>query len=252
MTDQTTSIRPRKSRPERVAGTIKEWIVEKGMKPGDRLPNEAQLIETFAMAKGTIREAMRLLQAEGLVVTRTGPGGGSFLAETSRDRANALLSNYFYFQDLSVDDIYAVRLLLEPELVAGLAGRLTEDQISSLEAVMEDYARPAENSEEERKQHVASLRFHALLAEYSANKVLGFFIGFMSQILTDLTVFRKLYSEPNLPLWERGRNHQIELIKALRSGDAERAREVMKAHMEYARHMMDAQEATVTRRFLNA
>ena len=52
---------PRRSRPLRVADAIKDWVVERGLKPGDRLPGEAELIAQFGMSKGTIREAMRLL-----------------------------------------------------------------------------------------------------------------------------------------------------------------------------------------------
>lgn len=242
--------RHRRSRPQRVADAIKEWVVERGMEPGDRLPAEAELIGLFGMSKGTIREAMRLLQAQGLVVTKTGPGGGSFVGEVSRERAHALLANYFYFQKISIDDIYAVRIALEPEVAASLAGKLTDDQIDRLEDVMATYVEPARTPEEERQQHIDSLRFHALLAEFSENRVLGFFVGFMSQILTDLTVFRKLYSEPNRRLWEEGRDHQRDLVAALREGDADRARTVMRDHMELARRLMEEQEAVVMRRFI--
>ena len=244
------SERARRSRPLRVAEAIKEWVVEKGLEPGDRLPGEAELIDLFGMSKGTIREAKRLLQAQGLVMTKTGPGGGSFVGEVSKDRAHALLANYFYFQSISIDDIYAVRVALEPEIAASLAGRLSAAQISELEAVMANYAEPARDADEERQQHIDSLRFHALLAEFSDNRLLGFFVGFMSQILTDLTVFRKLYSEPNRQLWEQGRTHQLDLISALRAGDANRARAVMRAHLQLARRLMEDQEAVVMKRFI--
>jgi DNA-binding FadR family transcriptional regulator len=246
----TRAERARRSRPVRVAEAIKEWVVEKGLEPGDRLPGEADLIEMFGMSKGTIREAMRLLQAQGLVVTKTGPGGGSFVGAVTKDRAHALLANYFYFQSISIDDIYAVRIALEPEIAAALAGTLTEGQLGQLEAVMANYAEPAGDADEERQQHIDSLRFHALLAEFSDNRLLGFFVGFMSQILTDLTVFRKLYSEPNRQLWEQGRDHQLDLIAALRKGDSDRARAVMRAHMELARRLMEDQEAVVMKRFI--
>lgn len=242
--------RLRRSRPVRVADAIKQWVVEKGLEPGDRLPGEAELIDMFGMSKGTIREAMRLLQAQGLVMTKTGPGGGSFVGEVTRDRAHALLANYFYFQNISIDDVYAVRIALEPEMAASLAGQLSEDQIARLESVMAAYAEPARDAEEERRQHVASLRFHALLAEFCGNRLLGFFISFLSQILTDLTVFKRLYSEPNKKLWQEGRDHQLNLIAALRDGDAGRARAIMREHMELARRLMEDQEAVVMKRFI--
>src|SRR6056297_38100 len=221
---ESSARRPRRSRPVRVAEAIKDWVVEQGLRPGDRLPGEAELIARFQMSKGTIREAMRILQAQGLVETKTGPGGGSFVGEVSRERAHALLANYFYFQNLTIDDIYQVRIVLEPELAASLAGHLDAGQLAELEDIMTAYAEPAANAEQERAQHVASLKFHARLAEFGDNALLGFFIGFMAQILADLTVYKRLYSKPNPELWKAGREHQAGLVAALRSGDSEHAR----------------------------
>lgn len=242
--------RARRSRPLRVAEAIKDWVVERGLQPGDRLPGEAELIARFGMSKGTIREAMRLLQAQGLIETKTGPGGGSFVGEVSRERATALLANYFYFRDVTIDDIYQVRIALEPEMAASLAGRLTEAELAELEAIMEDYAAPAADADEERRQHIASLRFHSRLSDFGGNALLGFFIGFMAQILTDLTVYKRLYTAPNHDLWQKGRRHQIELIAALREGDAARARNVMQSHMQMARRLMETQEAEMMKRFI--
>lgn len=240
----------RRSRPLRVADAIKDWVVEQGLQPGDRLPGETELIQRFGMSKGTIREAMRLLQAQGLVETKTGPGGGSFVGAVSRERANALLANYFYFRDVTIDDIYEVRIALEPEMAAGLAGSLSDDQLAELEAIMAEYAAPATDIEEERRQHIASLKFHARLSDFGTNALLGYFISFMAQILADLTVYKRLYTAPNVDLWRQGRQHQTDLIAALRHGDANAARTIMRSHMQMARKMMEDQEAEVIKRFM--
>ncbi|ETX27863.1 FadR/GntR family transcriptional regulator [Roseivivax isoporae] len=237
-------------RPYRVAEEIKRWVVEEGLVEGARLPGEAALMDRFGMSKGTIREAMRVLEAQGLVTTRTGPGGGTFVGAVSEERARALLGNYFYFKSLSIADIYQLRRQLEPELAADLAGRLSEAQLGELEALITRYDRPAGTVAEERDQHVASLAFHERLAQFSANPLLGFLVGFTSRMLSDLTVWRRLYAPPNHELWRRGRAHQIELVGALRAGDAEAARAIMAAHMASAQALMEEQEAQVLRRFI--
>ncbi|MBD3676869.1 MAG: FadR family transcriptional regulator [Rhodobacteraceae bacterium] len=241
---------PKRSRPVRVAEEIKQWVVERDLKQGDKLPNEAQMIEIFAVSKGTVREAMRILEAQGLIVTRTGPGGGSFVGQVTAERARSLLANYFYFQDLSLGDIYQMRKVLEPELASSLAGKLSEAQLDELQALAERHPEPARTAEEEKEQHVSSLSFHARLSEFAGNRLLGFVIGFMARILTDLTVYRRLYEPPNFELWRRGRQHQMELVQALREGDAERARSIMASHMAGAEAMMVAQEAQLMRRFM--
>lgn len=240
----------RLSRPQQVAEAIKSWVMANGWGPGHRLPSELDLIARFGMAKGTIREAIRILEAQGLVKSRTGPGGGVFVHQVSEERATALLGNYFYFQHLTIDDIYQIRRVLEPELAASLAGRLSEPQLRALEEVMTCYAEPASSSEEEREQHIASLRFHALLAEMSGNPLLRFLIRFTANMLADITVSRRLYSQPNHELWSTGLDYQARLVAALRAGDAVRAHAILNEHMQNAHRLMRLQETVLTQRFL--
>lgn len=246
----TRSANDRLSRPQQVAEAIKTWVMENGWGPGVRLPSESELIERFGMAKGTIREAIRILEAQGLVRSRTGPGGGVFVHQVSEERATALLGNYFYFEHLTIDDIYQIRQALEPELAATLAGRLSESQLAALEEVMTRYSEPACTAEEEREQHVASLRFHALLAEMSGNPLLRFLIRFTANMLAEITVSRRLYAQPNRELWSSGLDYQSRLVAALRAGDAISARQVLSEHMKNAHRLMLMQETVLTQRFL--
>ncbi|MEM6693414.1 MAG: FCD domain-containing protein [Pseudomonadota bacterium] len=241
---------PRRSRPVLVADQIKDWVVERDLKSGARLPNEAEMIAQFGVSKGTVREAMRILEAQGLVVTRTGPGGGGFVGEVTAERAKSLLANYFYFQELTVSDIYQLRKLLEPELAGSLAGTLNEEQLRCLEDLATRFDTPARSPDEEREQHICSLRFHSQLAEYGGNPLLSFLVAFMARILTDLTVYRRLYEPHNEELWVRGRQSHLALIEALRSGRKDAARTIMRDHMERAEDMMQRQEAEVLRGFM--
>lgn len=248
--DTPSTTHKKRSRPVRVADEIKQWVVERDLKKGDKLPNESAMIEQFGVSKGTVREALRILEAQGLIVTKTGPGGGSIVGEVSAERARSLLANYFYFQDLSITDIYQMRRALEPELAASLAGQLSQSQIDELQDLAERYPEPANSAEEEKDQHIASLAFHARLSDFAGNRLLGFVIGFMARILTDLTVYRRLYDPPNVELWRKGRQHQFQLVDALHRGDPDKAREIMASHMQVAEELMHVQEARLMRRFM--
>ena len=115
---------PRRRRQDSIGEQIKDLIIEQGLRPGERLPGESALMARFGASKGSIREALSALRSEGIIRTRTGPGGGVFLSEIGAGRAMAHLSNYFLFRTPSVTDIYDVRCELEPELAASVAGRL--------------------------------------------------------------------------------------------------------------------------------
>lgn len=234
-----------------VAETIKAWLVERELRPGDRLPGETELIAEFGAAKGTVREAMRLLEAQGLVRSRTGPGGGHFVHEVSELRAQSLLGNYFFFQEPTIGDVYQLRRLLEPELAASLAGKLSEDALRRLELAMAPYENPPESIEESEAQRIAELGFHEVLAELSDNPLLAFQTRFLISLLKNLATCRKIYKRRIPDFRRRGRDYQARLIQALRAGDAGAARAIMKAHMQSAQLVMERQEATLPRDFLS-
>ncbi|WEX08211.1 FCD domain-containing protein [Chelativorans sp. AA-79] len=237
-------------RPAVICDEIKDWIVKQNLKPGDRLPQEKVLIERFRASKGTMREALHSLEAQGLVTTRTGPGGGIFVSALGENRAMELLANYFFFRQPSLADIYAMRCQLEPELAASLVGRLGEEDYQRLEETMRVYDHPAETVGEEYQQRMAELDFHAVLAELCPNALLGFMCGFLQTLLRNLTVCRRIYDRPNPALRETGLSYQTRLIEALKAGDAESVRSIMYKHMLSAWRYMEACEAETKADFL--
>ncbi|MGF1694435.1 FCD domain-containing protein [Vibrio lamellibrachiae] len=237
-------------RTQQLAESIKTWIVEQSLRPGDRLPNELQVMETFDASKSTVRESMRILEAQGILRTKTGPKGGIFVNEMSESKAQSLLSNYLFFKDISISDIYQIRLSLEPDIAASLAGTLNEDQLQALEQQIDKYRTPPADIYQERDHHIASIEFHSMLAQYSNNELLKFIIRFTSQLLTNLTIYNKLYEPGNHKLWQTGIQSQSTLVEALRQGDAVKAKQVMQQHMLSAHQLMKQQEVTVANRFL--
>ncbi|MGE4533845.1 MULTISPECIES: FadR/GntR family transcriptional regulator [Halomonas] len=237
--------------PYRVADTIKGWIVDRQLMPGDRLPSEAELMARLDVSKGTIRESTRVLEAQGLVETRTGPGGGVFVCRMSEAKATALLSHYFYFQDVSIRDVYQIRLALEPELAASLAGKVGAEDLARLRDSLHSYAEPAGDMEGERQQHMESLRFHEMLAELAGgNPLLSFIIRFIVQVLSDLTVYRRLYEPGAHQIGPTGCRYHARILDAIEAGDAELARALMREHMLSAQAVMNDNEAQVQRGFL--
>ena len=239
------------SRPQAVADTIKEWMVAQGLEPGDRLPGEPELIRHFGMAKGTIREALKVLETQGLIRTRTGPGGGAFVDAVSEQRAHALLANYLYFKSTTIGDIYQLRRALEPELAADLAGKLSREDLARLRDAMTVYEQPPQTMEEEQVQRIAELEFHEILADLSPNPLMASQCRFLVSLLKNLAVCRKIYRRRIPEFRKQGRDYQTRLLRALEEGDGETARAVMGEHMRTAQMVMEKQEAIVQRDFFN-
>ena len=228
----------RQKRSDRIAAHIRDLISQRGLKPGDRIPQSWLAEEEMKASKGTVREAMKALETQGLIKTRTGPGGGVFVTALSGDQAMALLGNLFLFHQPSIADIYALRKLLEPELVAGLAGRLDEGAYRELQATIRLYENEPTTTEEEFRQRISELDFHSVLARLSDNAILGFVLVFLHRLLRDMTVCRAIYASPNPLLRETGLSYQVRLVRLLKAGDGEAARTLMREHMEEAEHYM--------------
>src|SRR5580700_1353991 len=221
----------KRNRPLAIAEVIKDWIAERGLKSGDRLPQERDLISLFGVSKGTIREALKALDAQGIIKTRTGPGGGAFIAPVTECGALELLGNYFFFKGLTIGDIYQLRIRLEPEATASVVGRLSEQDFARLESKMKVYDHPPATIEEERQQRVAELEFHELLIGYCPNPLMAFTCRFLISLLKNLTICRRIYDIPNPELRQSGRSYQMRLMRALRKGDATAVRKIMDQHM---------------------
>jgi DNA-binding FadR family transcriptional regulator len=237
-------------RPTEISERLKDVIVEQRLKPGDRLPREQELMAEFTASKSTIREAIGALQAQGLVKTRTGPGGGAFISEIKADHAMELLGNYFFFNQPGIGDIYALRKLLEPELAASVVGHLRDSDFRRLNDTVRLYDHKPRNQGEEYRQRLAELDFHTVLAELCPNRVLGFVCGFLQNLLRNLSICRRIYDKPNPELRESGLNYQVQLLSAFHAEDADAAREIMYQHMCAAQRYMQACEAELTKNFL--
>lgn len=238
-----------KRRPEAIADLMKDFIRSQKLVPGDRLPQERELMERFKAAKGTVREAMKALETQGLIFTRSGPGGGAFVATPSAQHAMELLSTHFFFSPPSISDIYAIRKALEPEVAALLAGRVSAQQLAQLERTIRIYDHAPVDPEEQYRQRIAELDFHSQLAQLSPNPLLGFLCGLMHNLLRDLPLARQIYADPTPRSREEGLSYQYRLMAALKDGRADDARSITSDHMAFAEaYMLQCAERILSER----
>ena len=245
--NQPPLVARRRKRPDAVAEQIRERIIDSGLQPGERLPHEWTEPETWNVSRGTLREALKILESQGLTSSKTGPGGGVFVTSVEAEYAISLLDNLFLHEQPSIADIYAIRKELEPQLAESLAGRLTPEAIASLQAKIRLYEDEPSNAEEEYRQRLAELDFHEELARLCENRLLGFLCRFLVSLLRDMTVCRDIYQQHNPELRETGLHYQVALLRTMKAGNVERAGALMREHMIAAETYM-LERAEVRRR----
>lgn len=204
-------------------------MVAGDLRPGQRLPNEAELQRLFGMSKGTVREALKALEVQGLVILKSGPNGGAALTEVGFSRTFQLLQNHFFFQAVDLDQIYAMRRLLEPELAAQAAASISDEELGELEASLHGHA-PATDAE---ARGAADLDFHDRLASACPNVLLRLQCQVLNEMLRRLVTLAAGAVDLE-SLGEANHAAHDALLAAFRARDPEQARRVMSAHMDEA------------------
>jgi DNA-binding FadR family transcriptional regulator len=243
------SIRHQK-RADLVAEEIKRLITEKNLCPGDKLPRENELQTTFGVSKSTIREALKSLEVQGLIKVTTGPTGGGTIVEVPLARTFQLMQNYLFFKDVSIDDIYAVRQLLEPELAAGAVAHLTEADFEALNHSIAccDPAAGHGNLLAERQEDV---NFHDILGAANPNPFLRFCCAQINEMIRQLIVFEnkttaaehKRFGDANVKI-------HTAIAEAARARDVPKVRELMAAHMVEATRYVKRMQGRVQGRLV--
>lgn len=235
-----------------VVDEIKRWIAERRFAPGDKLPKEAELQALFGVSKGTAREALKALEAQGLVTVSTGPSGGATIGEVPLVRAFQLMQNYLFFRDLEVAQIYAVRRVLEPELAAGAVAHLTEADFAALERSIETCAPASASPEQARAQRQEDLHFHDVLAAANPNGLLRFMCEMINQLLRHQVA---MGHTPANPAYQRLGDANVaahtRLLAAARRRDAEEVRRLMAEHIDEAGRLVADVDAAMRQSFVS-
>lgn len=235
---------------ELISDDIKRWIAAESLGEGDRLPNEKALMELYGSAKATVREALKILEVEGLITLKTGPKGGAVINQPGMEPASRMLRNFLHFQQLDGKQVYQLRKLLEVELAASVVGKLTEHNFQQLEANMSACACCASHEEDHRHQRFLELEFHQLLARACPNPLLAFMCQFLNDMLRDLVVIKKAYVPERKQFDHANQDYHRQLVDAYRAEDATRVRRIMAEHMADAEHHMSALEAEMAAQML--
>ena len=241
----------RRKLSDQVVDRIKHWLMAKNIKPGDRLPQEKELQDLLGVSRGTIREALKALEVQGLVRVATGRSGGAVVAEVGYETAAGLLGNYFYFQRLQATEIYDLRQLIEPEMAVSAVGRLTDADLKRLERLIESCANVQDTPESRRQQRLEELEFHNVLAARSPNPLYSFTCRFINKVLADQVVFKRMYLERQLKIDRENHAAHSELLDAYRARDRDRVHRAMSRHMRECSCHIAELEAVVEKRFFS-
>lgn len=220
---------PRRRQPVKVATMVVQRLMSdiagQQLKPGDVLPPEREMLAHYGVGRGTLREALRFLELQGILQMKSGPGGGPMVAAPdSRHLANSL-GLLLQISDTSFASVIEARLMLEPQLAALAAERADEELLAELRASIAGMRDRIDDTwaflEENR-------RFHAMITTAAGNPVFGYVMSSLQWVI-DGTTQGVQYPERYRGIVARAHER---IAAAIEAGDPELARSTMHDHIE--------------------
>jgi GntR family transcriptional regulator, transcriptional repressor for pyruvate dehydrogenase complex len=213
-----------------LADALRAQITSGRLRAGDRLPTEPQLCRSAGVSRSTVREALRLLTSEHLVVTVRGVAGGSFVAHPNLDQlTDGLCTGIRLWQASSVvgvDALFEVRAMVEVPATGLAAQRRTDGDLAALAATLFDPV--TAGVDEMMGQHRA---FHGAIAAASGNPLLEL----VTLPLHALAEGRELAENLGRDFWTGVDADHREIIAAVRAGQPVEAEAAAEAHLAQVR-----------------
>ena len=207
---------------EQLALKIRELILNKQLKPGDRLLSESTLIDMYGVGRSTIREAIKLLIAENVVTVLH--GRGTFICERTGINSDPLGLKYSDQTRLLIN-LFETRLILEPQIASLAARRATKDDINKLEQIMKSFNDSEANSWADFPS--LDVDFHTTLANCSKNDVLFRFVPSVCDAIWKGQ--RETQNNPNSH--EKAIIYHQKVFEAIRDRHPKKAATEMSAHI---------------------
>jgi GntR family transcriptional repressor for pyruvate dehydrogenase complex len=219
MTTKLTAPQRMEKISDRIIAQIRDIVLSGELKPGDRLGSEKELIAQFGVSKGTLREALRVLEAMGLVEIRKGLSGGVFIAEVDMSTTIHSIMNFLHFRAVSIKDITMLRYFLEPSIGEMIASTITDEDIQKLKAIIE------KGAGEPYSELSRGISFHRYLARFTHNPILILTMDFIDNLLTDIKSKLNLGAE----FHERVKKSHRQILDCLIRRDGPAARRLIMA-----------------------
>lgn len=224
---------PHRSKAEHVAQQLLERIIAVKLKPGSSFATEAELISKFNVSRPTLRESLKLLESQGVLELRPGPGGGIIVREPSTDLLAHGLSVFLRLHEVPFVTVIKAREVIEPPLAYEAAVNGSEEDFAELAASITRMK--ALNAASEQDAFIEENRiFHRVIARASGNKVLEVFWETIS-ILAHGEHHGIRYSIGNQAHVIRA--HQ-RILDACRKRDGDAAAAAMETHVSALEHLV--------------
>ena len=211
-----------------LARIIARDIAVQGLEPGAKLPTEQVMASEFGVGRTTVREALRLLEGQGMVEIRPGLRGGPVVGEHTGEDFGRTMTLFLQTKGALIGDVLDAQVGLEGLVAASAASNAGSVPTARIEALMDASLTPHRGLSDEDWLR-SGLRFHSLVKELVANPVLVLMVDALGVVLAD-----RIRSDEHVSWTARERrriaDEHVALAEAIRDGETEVARVLAERH----------------------
>jgi DNA-binding FadR family transcriptional regulator len=202
---------------------IERAIFAGELHPGDRLESERELADQFSVSRITVRDALRVLEARGLIRVKVGASGGAFVAETNVDHVAESITTMIALRKMTLSELAEARTVVETA-TAELAAERADD--AAIARIAEMTERGKKVVREQLPHTEASMDFHVAIAEACRNELLSATV----RAYRDL-VIQTLHDMVDVRSARVTQKTHEDILDAIRAHDTEAARRLMLEHL---------------------
>ncbi len=206
---------------ELVADRLVEEISARRLKPGDPIPAERQLAETLSVGRSSIREALRMLESRGLIISL---GHGAFTVAEYGNPLNASLALLVEMRHGDLQELFEVRKVLEVEMAGIAAERRSEVDLERMRRAIEAMDEGIGVAD---RYIAGDLEFHQAVVAATGNRIARSVMEAIRDVMR-LALF-EIYRIPGSP--ERSMEQHRRILEAVAQGDPDLARERVREHL---------------------
>jgi GntR family transcriptional repressor for pyruvate dehydrogenase complex len=207
---------------ELVAQQIKNAILKGTMKPGYKLPPERVLVKEFQASRVSIREAVKKVEASGLLKIK--PGSGVFVSEVSSKPISDSLASILRMQRISINELTEARIILEPYIAKLAAEKITVEDLEKLENNIHETSKIVESNKPSPAQNI---EFHSLVAGAAQNQVIALTMKTLLDVVKEMTLEITNDFQKRAEISRHALACHKKILKAFREKDSQRVYELM-------------------------
>ena len=230
---------------QRIVEQVEEALARGDLAPGQRLPSERELVAQFAVSRSTVREALRVLESNGVVRSRPGDPNGPEILPFSHSALRKQMVRLARVDELTLSELIGFRMIMDGAAIQVASRLRTPEQLAEMEetliamreAIEVDFAAFSE----------ADLAFHDVIAQISRNSLIQTCNEVVRGVVLSLISDKIAHAPNSRALMLESLHHHAEVVEAIRDGDGHAAARLARQNMYdyYAGYVPDSERETL-------